>query len=162
MSNYSTQYKRRCWCGKIFETTDTEMAKGSGRYCGDGCLEKFLEDSNGRIYLSNYKPKGADENSRTYKACVWFSYPKYTRYEYRHLDYSVVGNPKDKNLYKIVWEGPEAVKYSRDLPSPVSSRELEILFNVVFKKSPEAMFQAFLIAGKDELEMYHLQAVLIS
>lgn len=102
------------------------------------------------------------EDTRTYEACVWFNYPKFTRYKYRHCDFSFVGNPKDKNLYKMVWEGPGAVKYGRDLPSPVPSKELEILFNVIFIKSPEAMFQAFLTAGKEELEMFHLQVVLIS
>lgn len=68
MSNHSSKYERRCRCGKKFETTDTEMAEGSGRYCSAECLEKFLEDHEGKMYLFDYKPRGAPECCRSSKS----------------------------------------------------------------------------------------------
>jgi hypothetical protein len=162
MSELTTKYERRCRCGRTFMTTDTEMAKGLGRYCGDGCLERSIADEKGAMYDFNFKPKGASRQSRTYEALVWLFYPRYTRYKYRHYDFSFVGNPKDKTLYRMVWQGPETVKHGKDFPSPIPYKELDILFRVVFNKSPEAMFQTFLKASNSEFELLHLQATLIS
>ena len=162
MSNYSIKMERRCRCGKIFQTTDAEMAQGLGRYCGDECLEKSTETETGTIFLFNYKPRGAAENSRTYDATVWLQYPKYTRYKYRHYDYRFIGNPKDQKLYQMIWEGSGTVKCKKDLPWPVPFKELEILFTEIFKHSPEAMFQAILTAGIEELELLVIQAKLVS
>jgi hypothetical protein len=161
MSDLNTIWERRCGCGKRFKASEIAMLYGLGRYCSTECFEKSLEDHEGQIYLLDYKPRGATEDTRTFEVCVRFDYPKFTRYKHKHCDFSFVGNPMEKNFSSIAWVGPECLKYCRSLPSPVTYGELVKLFTEVFKNSSEAMFRAIILAKKEEFELLHLQAALI-
>ena len=151
MSNCEKKWERRCRCGREFEVTDTEMANGLGRYCGDHCLNESIAREKGSMWDFNFRPRGG---TRTYEANVWFSYPRYTRYKYRHFDYRFIGDPQNKLLYRIVWEGRDRMKHSKNLPSPLTYRDLRIIFEHICGYSPEAMFQTILtaLAGKDDFE----------
>ena len=150
MAYSSRSWMRTCRCGKKYRISRADIIEGVGRYCSNQCLDKAITDQKG-TFLTWYK---LPDSSGVYRAevrlhkgnCQYATKNKYT----------FVGD-KDQAV-GMVWGFLGGKVRGRRLPSAICWDDIERLWIDVFHEQAEAMYQTFLAAGEEEVEMLHFMA----